>query len=85
MITDEEAREIVAANVNRLMIHAGINQAKLAQLVGESEARVSQLRHGKKNAQFPFVMRVAEALGVNIHDLTSYREVRRGKKPSIHP
>jgi transcriptional regulator with XRE-family HTH domain len=67
----EDVRRIVAGNVRRLRIRAGITQAQLAERMGVDRAYVSGLEQGARNPH------VAKALGAKLDELT--REPRRRK------
>jgi transcriptional regulator with XRE-family HTH domain len=80
VITDLQARDIVAENLDRFMRDRGMSQAQLALLSGENEARISDLRNRKKNPQMPFVLRLCEALGITPNDLLLPTTQTRRKK-----
>lgn len=69
MLTDEQAKRNIAANVERLMGELGITQSELARLTDESHARVSLMRRGLKLPSAAFLARLAEALNTTTDEL----------------
>ena len=76
MLTDDQAKRLIAANVQRLMDEKGMNQTQLAEATGESCARVSMMVRGVKTPSAPFLHRIAEALEVTVDEILS----KQGRK-----
>lgn len=71
MISDEETKRRIAANVARLLHERGMCQADLVEKTGESSARVSMMARGLKLPSAAFLARVAEALNTSTDDILS--------------
>lgn len=69
MIQDNTARTRIKENLVTLMQQHGITQAELARQTGESDARISYYRSGKKLPSIAVASRIAEVLGCSIDDL----------------
>lgn len=69
VLTDDEAKLNIAANVRALLSSAGMSQSELARKLEESEARVSLMIHAKKLSSAAFLARVAEVLGTTVDSL----------------
>jgi transcriptional regulator with XRE-family HTH domain len=69
VLTDNEAKSAISANVKRLLGERGMSQAELARATEESTARLSQMIHGQKLPSAAFLARIAEALAVAADDL----------------
>ena len=79
VITDTDAKANISANVRRLLDAKGMNQAKLATLTEESNARISLLINGKHLPSSAFLARLAEALGVSTDTLLARPKYFSGK------
>lgn len=77
VLTDDDAKSLISANVKRLLDERDMSQAELARATGESTARISQMIHGQKLPSAAFLARIAEALEVAADELLSPPE----KKP----
>lgn len=69
VITDEQARERIGANVTALLESHDISQAELARMTDESTAQISRLCQGKILPSAAFLCRIAEALDVTMNQL----------------
>lgn len=69
MITDEIAREHIAANVDRLLKKLGKSRYWLAQQTGEWESRIASVCNGKSLCSVAMAARIATALGVSLDEL----------------
>lgn len=69
MVTDEEAKENIAANVLRLLSARGWSQKKLSVETGETEMTVSRICRGQSVSGIGVIARIAEALDVTIDRL----------------
>lgn len=69
MITDDEIREHVAANVLRLIEEREWSQRDLAEKAGESPMNINRVCRGENVVRVGIVARIAEALGVNVDRL----------------
>lgn len=71
MITDEQAKKWIAANVTRLMKDRGLTQVDLAAITGEQQMRIWRLANGLHLPSSAVIKRVAEALETTVDDLMS--------------
>lgn len=69
MITKDEAREFIAANVCRLMDETGLGQRELSRRSGMDQPRISLLVRGRLLPNPADLSNLAEALGVTPNDL----------------
>lgn len=69
MITDQEAKDVISENVQRLLDARDWTQRDLAVATKESTARINHLVNGRKCPSAAFLARVAEALDVTPNDL----------------
>jgi len=69
VITDDQARKNVAANVKRLLDEKGMSQSDLARATGETFMTISRVVRAQNVASYAVVCRIAEALGVKSDDL----------------
>ena len=80
-VTDEKVKSVFASNLSQVMATIGISQAELSRLTGESEARLSSYRNGKKIPGIGVATRIADALGTTVGDLLGEKKkIKRGKK-----
>ena len=70
LLTDEQAKSYVAANVRRLLRDRGWRQADLARATGETEMRVSRCLRAEHVPSVGLLKRFAEALGTTMDELT---------------
>lgn len=73
----EDVRRMVAANLKRLRLAAGITQAELASRMGVDRAYVSGLEQAQRNPTIVSLWHVARALDVPIRSF--FEEPRKGK------
>ena len=73
MVSDLEAKTIVAGNLKRLLEEQGHSRYWLSQQTGDDESKVSRVINEKSIATAGFLMRAANALGVSLDDLTTER------------
>ncbi len=64
MLSDDDAKANISANVNAAMERAGITQTELARRTNESDARISLVRRGVHIPSSALLARIAEALSV---------------------
>lgn len=64
MVTDELARENIAANVTAFLEKRGMTRAELCKVTGENAMYVSRICNGKILPNAAALARIAEALGV---------------------
>lgn len=69
MLTDDEARRYLAANLQRLMENRRINQSDLARLTKEPVMTISRAFRGENMPRASVLARIAEALDVSIDRL----------------
>lgn len=66
---EDTAREALAGNVRRLRLSRGMSLRDLAEATGSSKALLSQIERGSANPTIGVLTRVADALGVTLHEL----------------
>jgi len=69
VLTDEDAKRNLTANLTRLMVQRQINQADLARLTGEPIMTISRVCRGQNVPRATVLARLAEALDVSIDRL----------------
>lgn len=74
MLTDTEARDIIAENVRRRLATLDWSQSDLARETGESPMRISYLVRGVKSPTIGFLARVADALETTVDWLIQKHE-----------
>lgn len=80
VITRDEARKRIAANVSRLMNTRGISQNELARLSEVAHSRLSLLIRGELLPNPADLWNVAEALGTTLDGImTAEPEPQQGK------
>lgn len=71
MITNDEAKERIGANVARHMAVRGMSQATLSRITGESEMTISQIVRAKHVPNSAILHRLSEALQVSMDELVA--------------
>jgi transcriptional regulator with XRE-family HTH domain len=71
VITDEQAKEWIAANVSRLMKERGLTQVDIAAITGEQQMRIWRIANGLNLPSSAVLKRVAEALETTADELMS--------------
>lgn len=71
VITDEKARQNIAANIRRLLEDRGWSQNELARRTGEYPTNISRVVRGVFAPQVGLFARIAEALDVSMDRLVS--------------
>lgn len=71
VITDEQAKAWIAANVTRLMKERGLTQVDIAAITGEQQMRIWRLANGLNLPSSAVIKRVAEALETTVDELMS--------------
>ena len=71
VVSNDEARENIAANITRLLDARGWNQQDLADATGESKMTISNIVRGNYLTNAGTVARIAEALDVTVDRLIS--------------
>jgi transcriptional regulator with XRE-family HTH domain len=69
VITDTEAKYIVAENVARLIAQRGWSQKKLADACGENKMMISRVVRAEHCPSVGLIARIAEALDVTLDEL----------------
>lgn len=81
MITDDIAREHIAANVVRILHEQGKSRYWLAQQTGEWQSRIASVCKGTRLCSAAMLARIATALNVSVDDLVSIP--RKNKKDRV--
>ncbi len=71
MLSNDDVRRNLAANVRRLLEDRNITQADLARRSGESENAISRVVRGRLLASSATIARIAEAFDVSIDRLVN--------------
>lgn len=66
VITSEELKSHVSANVSRLLAERGMSVYRLAKLTGEPQNTVYRIVRGENEPGSVLLARIAEALGVAV-------------------
>jgi transcriptional regulator with XRE-family HTH domain len=69
MLTDDEVRVNVAANLNDLLEEKGLTQTQLAEMTGDPISTISALCRARSVPKCGILGRVAEVLRVNVDRL----------------
>ena len=80
MISNDEARQNIAANVQRLMAIRGWDQSDLARESGENHMQISRVVRGTNLANAATLARVAEALDVTMDRLISEPPTEKSRR-----
>lgn len=79
MISDDESKEIVAENVNRLLRQQGHSRYWLAKETGEYQSRIGSICNAENCCSAATLARIAEALKVTVDELISRKRKKYGK------
>jgi transcriptional regulator with XRE-family HTH domain len=71
MLTDDDVRVNVAANLKRLLAEREISQSQLARLTGDTQANISHICAGRHVAGAAVLARIADALDTSIDFLVA--------------
>lgn len=69
MLTDDQARHFLAANISRILRERQMSLRALARATSETPMRLSNISRGVSIPDVACVSRIAEALSVSIDDL----------------
>lgn len=69
MITTEELKSYLAANLSRILAERGMTVYRLAKLTGEPQNTVYRIVRGENEPGSVLLARMAEALGVSVDSL----------------
>jgi transcriptional regulator with XRE-family HTH domain len=69
VLTDEQTRQNIARNLQRILAARDISQRKLAEMTGEPVMNVSRAVRGENVVNVATIARIAEALDVSIDRL----------------
>jgi transcriptional regulator with XRE-family HTH domain len=73
--TFDQAKKILAANVRKARIAAGVSQEELAFMAGIDRTYASQIERAIANPSLGITCAVADALGCKLIDLLTARDV----------
>jgi transcriptional regulator with XRE-family HTH domain len=73
----EDVRRLLAGNVRRLRLRAGLSQAQLAEKMGVDRAYISGLEQAVRNPTIVTLWHIAKALGVRVGALLEERSLFR--------
>lgn len=80
VITNDEAKDRIGANVSRYMGERKMSQATLSRITEENEMAISRIVRGKHVPNSALLHRIAEALQVTTDKLLAPVESRSPKK-----
>jgi hypothetical protein len=82
VLTEAEAKKIVAKNVVSRLDELGHSRYWLAKQTGEHQSTIGNVCHGKKCCSAALLARIAEAIGLTPNDLLDRKTSRNSKKPA---
>lgn len=71
MLSDDQIKQYVSANVREILAENSWRQSDLARATGENEVRISDVCRGISVPGAGFLSRLAEALGTTADELMS--------------
>jgi transcriptional regulator with XRE-family HTH domain len=71
VVTEQDARQNIAANLRRILTDRGINQTALARMAGENHVAISRVLRGTNTPTVTLLSHIAEALDVSMDRLLS--------------
>jgi transcriptional regulator with XRE-family HTH domain len=71
VVTEQDARQNISANLRRILHDRGIKQTDLARMSGEPDMAISRLLRGQNTPTATLLAHVAEALDVSMDRLMS--------------
>jgi transcriptional regulator with XRE-family HTH domain len=71
MITDDEVRANIAANINRLLEDRGWSRAELARKTGDNQVTINLICNGRHVPRSGLLARIAEAFDVSMDRLAA--------------
>lgn len=77
MITDDQAKALVSANITRLLAARGWKQRDLAEATGENDMTISRIVRGSNVPGVGLISRIADALNVSVDELLSRKKQNR--------
>lgn len=81
------SRLVLARNVLRLRVRAGMTQTELAERAGMAQSRIAQVESGRANVTVDTLDRIASAFAVQVASLfkaTPLRVASREEKVTLH-
>ncbi len=80
MLTEDQARANIAANLQRIMDTRRLSQSELARMTGDDQQSISRILRGKNAPGIAFLARIAEALQTTVDYLIAPPPVESRKK-----
>lgn len=80
VITDEDARANISANIKAILRQRDLSQYWLARVSGENQMTVSRIARGIVMPGAAVLHRIAEALGVSSDFLISHRQQKKSRR-----
>lgn len=77
-----DVRKRVGLNIQNLRRAAGLSQEELADRAAVHQTYLSGVEQGKRNPSILVLDRIAQALGMDIHDFTRQRPGHSVKHPA---
>jgi len=71
-VTDEQAKERVAANIRQILERRGISGRALARLTGDTPVRINDVLRGEHNPNIGVLARIAAALDTTVDYLVMH-------------
>jgi len=72
----EQALTVLGERVKQIRLGKGLSQRKLADMMGKDHPAISLLENGKTNPSFWFLLELADALEVEITEITKGSKLR---------
>ena len=75
-------RKVIGQNIRKLREAQGLSQRDLGKKIGKSNSTICDLEKGKRNVTLKTLEVIAEALGVKVCELFTFR-LEEGDRPDI--
>ncbi len=66
MLTEDQAKQNIAANLRRIMESRNLSQSELARMTGDHQTAISRIIHAQNSPGVAFLARLAEALQTTV-------------------
>lgn len=76
----DERRRLLGARIKELRVERGLSQERLAELMGANVTYVSSVERGRENPTLDFLLKVADALHVDLADLAAFAWLRMNER-----
>lgn len=76
----DERRRLLGARIKELRVERGLSQERLAELMGANVTYVSSVERGRENPTLDFLLKVTDALHVDLADLAAFAWLRMNER-----